>query len=174
MSDTNTLTEAAALIRENAECLRSCHATLDGDWLDEDAEVREHYEYEIGLAGELEALAGRHDPLLADLPIDGAGLIIAERARQIAVEGWSEEHDDAHNDGELAAAGAAYALNAADQIHPYSQGDGGNEQPFCWPWDGQWWKPKDPLRDLVRAGALIAAEIDRLLRVEAKHDRPEP
>jgi len=32
-----------------------------------------------------------------------------------------------------------------------------------WPWGSEWWKPsKDPIRDLVKAGALIAAEIDRL------------
>lgn len=57
MSDSGTLTEAAALIRENAECLRACHATPAGDWPDSDAEVKEHYEYEISLAARLEALA---------------------------------------------------------------------------------------------------------------------
>jgi hypothetical protein len=31
-----------------------------------------------------------------------------------------------------------------------------------WPWSFEWWKPKDRIRNLVRAGALIAAEIDRL------------
>jgi hypothetical protein len=37
-----------------------------------------------------------------------------------------------------------------------------------WPWDERWWKPSnDPIRDLVKAGALIAAEIDRLQRSEA-------
>ena len=34
-----------------------------------------------------------------------------------------------------------------------------------WPWDVSWWKPSDsPIRNLVKAGALIAAEIDRLQR----------
>lgn len=56
MSNNTTLSEAAALIRENAECLRACHATPAGDWSDSDAEVKEHYEYEISLAGRLEAL----------------------------------------------------------------------------------------------------------------------
>ena len=96
--------------------------------------------------------------------MSGIDLIMTERIRQIEQEGWTPEHDDEHDAGELAAAGAAYAMNAADQLHPYSQGDGCNEQPPCWPWDDEWWKPKDPLRDLVRAGALIAAEIDRLQR----------
>ena len=57
MSDSATLSEAAALIRENAECLRACHATPAGDWSDSDAEVKEHYEYELSLADRLEALA---------------------------------------------------------------------------------------------------------------------
>jgi hypothetical protein len=94
----------------------------------------------------------------------GADQIAAERQRQIIQEGWTPEHDEEHDAGQLAAAGAAYAMNAADQLHPYSQGDGKNQPPLCWPWSGEWWKPKDPLRDLVRAGALIAAEIDRLKR----------
>jgi hypothetical protein len=39
--------------------------------------------------------------------------IIAERRRQVDTEGWTEEHDDKHNGGELARAGACYALQAA-------------------------------------------------------------
>jgi hypothetical protein len=43
--------------------------------------------------------------------------------------------------------------------------------PIHWPWDASWWKPKDVIRNLVRAGALIAAEIDRLRRMpEAAKD----
>ena len=38
--------------------------------------------------------------------------------------------------------------------------------PDDWPWSDKWWKPKDKIRDLVRAGALIAAEIDRLQRLK--------
>lgn len=90
--------------------------------------------------------------------------VLAERRRQQEIEGWTSEHDDEHDGGEMAAAGASYALNAADQLHPFSQGDGGNEQPDFWPWDGNWWKPTNPRRDLVKAGALILAEIERLDR----------
>ena len=40
------------------------------------------------------------------------------------------------------------------------------DTPECWPWDHEWWKPSDdPVRNLVKAGALIAAEIDRLQRL---------
>lgn len=92
--------------------------------------------------------------------------VVMERKRQVLVEGWNLKHDDNHDAGELSAAGAAYALNAADQLHPYSQGDGNNEQPSSWPWSPEWWKPKDPRRDLVRAAALIIAEIEKLDRKE--------
>ena len=43
--------------------------------------------------------------------------VLAERARQIAAEGWTPEHDDEHDGGELARAGAAYALMADREIH---------------------------------------------------------
>jgi hypothetical protein len=36
-----------------------------------------------------------------------------------------------------------------------------------WPWDESWWKPGDRIRELAKAGALIAAEIDRLNRIAA-------
>lgn len=94
--------------------------------------------------------------------------VLAERARQIASEGWTLEHDDEHDPGDLACAGAAYALSAGDAIHPMSQGDGGCQQPTFWPWDAEWWKPKTPRQDLVRAAALIIAEIERLDRAEHK------
>ncbi|MDI2706925.1 hypothetical protein QJ517_24970 [Pseudomonas aeruginosa] len=120
--------------------------------------------------------------ILADAPgnlVPQAWLDVqAERRRQITAEGWTPEHDDEHDSGELAAAGAAYALHAADHLNPYSQGDGGDEAPSCWPWhDGiagrgegpektepAWWKPSTPRRDLVKACALALAEIEHLDR----------
>lgn len=104
--------------------------------------------------------------------------VLLERQRQVDKEGWTPEHDDEHDSGELAAAGAAYALHAADHLHPHSQGDGRNEAPIFWPWQNgvcgrgegpektepAWWKPGTPRRDLVKAGALILAEIERLDR----------
>jgi len=95
-----------------------------------------------------------------------AGDIMEERARQISHERYDEGHDDSHDPGELVAAGAAYAINAADQLHPASQGDAHNAMPQIWPWSEQCWKPKEPRRDLVRAAALILAEIEKLDRAE--------
>lgn len=93
----------------------------------------------------------------------GAALIVKERDRQKREEGYSCEHDDhEHNDNELTAAAGCYiqaVLERGDGLDPEDDPAGPDE----WPWvDG--WKPKDDIRDLVRAGALIAAEIDRRLR----------
>lgn len=87
--------------------------------------------------------------------------ILAERLRQIEAEGWTPEHDDQHASSQIALAAAAYILNTAD----YSDGP---QIRFMgadlWPWSDDWWKPTDPRRDLVKAGALIIAEIERIDR----------
>jgi len=86
----------------------------------------------------------------------GAKLIAKERTRQIRKEGWRAEHDDTHCKGELARAARCY-------LAPKLKED--SETPREWPWDIEWWKPSDDkIKNLVRAGALIAAEIDRLKR----------
>lgn len=78
--------------------------------------------------------------------------VIAERQRQIAAEGWSAEHDAGHQPGELATAGAAYALADTD--------DRGFSD-IIWPWAQEWWKPTDLRRNLVKATALLMAEGDK-------------
>lgn len=91
----------------------------------------------------------------------GAEMIAAERQRQIEREGWTAEHDDEHEWGELARAGACYADHTAAMLEGQETDD---PHPF-WPWRTEDWKPtSDPIRDLVKAGALLAAEIDRLSR----------
>lgn len=95
----------------------------------------------------------------------GVALIARERVRQVQVERFSGQHDDTHSDGSLAQAAACYASTAAIQSEKNV-----TVLPPCfihkdWPWQRNWWKPSsDPIRNLVKAGALIAAEIDRLLR----------
>ena len=96
--------------------------------------------------------------------------IAAERARQINKEGWTPEHDDKHNVGELAAAASCYAMG---DCKIYLEVEGAPNQVLkIWPWDDEWWNPKDERRNLVRAGALIAAEIERLDRLAKIGDRP--
>lgn len=104
--------------------------------------------------------------------------VVTERRRQVAEEGWLPEHDDAHSGGELALAGGWYAFNSVyrgpDCIGNVADGDCEANSLFRarrghgayqWPWGMSWWKPsEDPRRDLVKAGALILAEIERLDR----------
>lgn len=94
----------------------------------------------------------------------GIDLIAAERQRQIEKEGWSAHHDDEHENGQLARAGACYALSVFERQHALTPAC--NILGWLWPWSMQDWKPKphDRVRELVKAGALIAAEIDRLQR----------
>jgi hypothetical protein len=96
--------------------------------------------------------------------MNGVERIAAERQRQIEAEGWTPEHDDEHDMGQLAAAGAAYAMCAREQAMEIG-GEFWSRKPKSWPWDAEWWKPSDdPARNLEKAGALIAAELDRLER----------
>ena len=84
--------------------------------------------------------------------------VLAERVRQVEVEGCTPEHDDEHKDGQLASASASYAVAS---MRP----EGFTVAPSLWPWDLKWWKPTfNRRRMLVKAGALILAEIERLDR----------
>jgi hypothetical protein len=98
---------------------------------------------------------------------DGAALIAAERKRQIESEKWTAEHDDEHDAGQMVEAAVTYALEATYD-GPALKGTWFKKY---WPWDDEWFKPKNPPQDLIRAGALIAAEIDRLQRAT---QRTEP
>lgn len=88
--------------------------------------------------------------------ITGTERIVAERKRQLCKKGWSPEHDDGHINGELVSAACCYVLAAENE----------RRLPQQWPWEPYYWKPKNRIRNLEKAGALIAAEIDRLLRLE--------
>lgn len=106
-----------------------------------------------------------------------------ERVRQIHVEGWTKDHDDRHFAGEMARAAAAYAVVGSMpddrnfQADVWGRTTDGQVRTFrigwflpalmLWPWDTNWWKPKGQRRNLVKAGALIVAEIERLDRAEA-------
>ena len=99
-----------------------------------------------------------------------AKAITDERVRQINKEGWTPEYDDHHVNGELAEAASCYALiaSASDDLRDFVQE--GQHIPKNWPstWSKNWWKPTERRRDLVKAGALILAEIERLDRIEPK------
>ncbi len=112
-----------------------------------------HGDTHAGLLAELEAQMPMPRPAAAWLALRE---VAAERQRQIEQEGWSPEHDDDHVRGEMASAAASYAVYGLEGGEAIAIG--------IWPWSADWWKPKDRRRDLVRAGALIIAEIERLDR----------
>jgi len=92
--------------------------------------------------------------------MNGAELIAQERQRQVEQEGYSAEQDDQHKKEQLVFAAMAYCwAGKSDRPGNYT-----TIAYSAWPWDREAWKPKDRLSNLVRAGALIAAEIDRFLR----------
>ncbi len=99
--------------------------------------------------------------------------VIAERQRQVSAEGWTAEHDDLHSTGELAQAAAVYALHSCRPPTFVFDAELQEEIPTNWPWARRWFKPRGPRRDLVRAGALIIAEIERLDRAAAIRARRE-
>ncbi|MFV4850505.1 hypothetical protein ACNJNU_13025 [Citrobacter freundii] len=112
---------------------------------DDMREAREKLESAEKRNAELEARA--FNPAILD--------VIAERQRQQSVEGWTPEHDDQYGKSQLLWASSCYLLNT---IQPF------NRIPMDWPWDSSWWKPTNSRRDLVKAGALILAEIERIDR----------
>jgi hypothetical protein len=79
--------------------------------------------------------------------------IAAERQRQVESEGWTPEHDDQWSDGELARAAGCYAVAGRSTIPVPT-----------WPWSIKWFKPTSYRRNLIKAAALIVAEIERLDR----------
>jgi hypothetical protein len=120
----------------------------------------------------------------------GAELIAAERQRQIEVEGYEPEHDTAHADESLALAACSYAIPWPWRRFKQARvvKDGISQWvpvPTTWPWATWHWKPfalpegtpaedheqqfrEGRIRELVKAGALVAAEIDRLQSSQSK------
>lgn len=92
-----------------------------------------------------------------------------ERRRDELDEGWSREHDDEHDKGEMAMAAACYAAPEPISVwRSHVEGLGSNVFIDAWPWDKKWDKrdKHDRKRRLVIAGALIVAELERLDRIE--------
>jgi hypothetical protein len=119
--------------------------------------------------------------------------VIAERQRQVSLEGWTDDHDDTHDKGELAGAASCYAMKGVTYTPPnhypprktyaavveareHADKNSGTireavrlalgepKAPRNWPWDASWWKPLDRRSNLVKAAALLIAEIERLDR----------
>ena len=101
----------------------------------------------------------------------GADMIDAERARH-ASEGYTAAHDDEHKQAELTNAAGAYLMAACNQVVLPDESLPSTTPPM-WPFAQAYWKPhRDPVRNLVKAGALAAAEIDRILRSRNTSHQP--
>jgi len=99
----------------------------------------------------------------------GIEIISAERKRQIEIEGWTPQHDDRYysSNENLALAAVSYTLPPRLRYDPRgSDMPTGYNGKILWPWESKWWKPTpdDRIRELAKAGALIAAQIDVLQR----------
>lgn len=88
---------------------------------------------------------------------NGLGKVCAEVARVRIEEGFSPADDDKLVNYQLSKAAACYVLGVKLSI---------------WPWMDKWWHPGSRLQNLVKAGQLIVAEIDRLLRLERQNTHP--
>jgi hypothetical protein len=101
---------------------------------------------------------------------DAARAVLAERQRQISAEGWTPEHDDEHDSGSMAIAAACYAIADRKDVQVQTL-----NIRMLWRWTGWadlWFKPKDRRHNLVRAGALIIAEVERIDRAALKGEQP--
>lgn len=112
-----------------------------------------------GITDHCEELQARIAELESRTVTAAAAAVLAERNRQVTAEGWTPGHDDEYEHGELADAAGCYALSS-------ELFDCAGEPPRPWPWPDEWWKPTNRRRDLVKAGALILAEIERLDRAD--------
>lgn len=100
----------------------------------------------------------------------GIELIAEERQRQIDVEGYSAQHDSQHKVSEFVYAAIAYVESAKVGVNCQEIGNTNKnevlirkrEMGLHFPWGQTNFKPTTNIRDLVKAGALIAAAIDRL------------
>lgn len=87
--------------------------------------------------------------------------VLAERRRQIEVKGWTPGHDDEYARKTLAIAASCYIMDGSAAYPPGCC-------PGLWPWSADSWKPTTYRRNLVKAAALLLAEIERLDRATAK------
>jgi hypothetical protein len=91
----------------------------------------------------------------------GTELIRLERLRQQQAKGYTPERDARYTSEELSEAAGCYlwAAHAVERPHLYEV----QLPPPAWPWPPAAWTPEpDRVGNLVKAGALIAAELDRL------------
>jgi hypothetical protein len=105
------------------------------------------------------------EPRPTEPPASGIEAIAAERKRQLEVERFRPENDDAYMNDELVRGAVVYAL--PDRWRELPSGSW-TTLSRLWPWTMDWLKLGNRKRELEKAGALLAAEWDRLDRLEKK------
>lgn len=90
--------------------------------------------------------------------------VIAERRRQVDL-GFNAEHDDGYTFGELIEAAISYLFHTVCPQDTRPEG-----VPEWWPWSADWWKPRTDRDNLVRAAALVLAEIERRDRLAQRQE----
>jgi hypothetical protein len=138
------------------EMPRATNADLaaDGPVGDEEAGVWQLIEAKAKVLGEY-----LDRSMKLEVKSDGARAIELERVEQR--KRWGDDHDDEHDEGELLYAAICYAQFRLDDPHYPPE-----RVPDAWPFEPEnWHAHRDRRRNLVKAGALIAAEIDRLDRL---------
>lgn len=106
----------------------------------------------------------------------GIDLITEERQKQNN-NGYDTNHDSQHDFRELMSAARIYidaailttkskeignSDEASTSWHKHNEPFEWKNLKLGWPWEEESFKPTTPLEDLTKAGALIAAAIDRL------------
>lgn len=98
--------------------------------------------------------------------------IETERQRQIYEEGYTPNHDFAeHCDNELIIAAAGYCQVAINiDLFIDENGEPRGMYPIFWPMSPNPWplKPQSKRRSLIKAAALIVAEIERMDAMKGK------
>ncbi|EKE70871.1 hypothetical protein P24_15049 [Oceanibaculum indicum P24] len=130
------------------------------------ADIDRFYVELVDMAPALQKTLHAHHPLLAEHIAATLAKIGREMVRQIVIEGFGPAHDDQYRNGELEHAASSYALTAQCE-HPEVRKIVLSEPIGNWPWPVEWWKPKTPERDAVRAAALLGAALMRRDREEA-------
>ena len=110
----------------------------------------------------LEALGGAAE-------LEAIELVLAERVRQVEGEGWTPAHDDqARREGQLAAAGASYALAVHQKALVHARTGSLDVKPSApharWPFSPLAWRPAGIRRMTVKGAALVLAELARQVR----------
>lgn len=142
---------------------RDLSATPPEKWHRLRSEVQQFW---IDEATRILAALAQPSPVAAPVT-DAVRDVLAERQRQITEEGFTPEHDDAYQAGDLSNAAACYLMT--DPVM-----DPDRPAPVDWPWSATWWKPTSRRRNLVKGIALGIAELERLDRTYALATHSEP